>query len=388
MKQVDIVVIGAGSLGAMALWQLGHRSDLRVLGIERYGPVNRHGSYAGESRLFRTAVKEGRIFNDLADRSVGLWRDLEEQAGRSIRLPCGALSIGPPDIAPMAATARVIGEFDIPHRMLDERQLRDQYPQFAIDAGDIGILDVRGGALRPEVAVFSALQVAEDRGVDMWYGTEVVDIAPDETGVVVTTGTTAVRADRVMVTAGSWTTELLPELAGLIDVRPIGLTWAMPTDISRYTPEHLPVFLRDRVEPDGSIVHWFGTPTLDGYSIKIGLYPERWDAVSAVSDVPTAYTEERLDEIGPRLVECMPGLIGAPVRASVHHDGYTGNAVPVVERFGGGRVIVAAGLSGNGFKFAPAYGLMLAQLAIGDESDLLRPEFAADRHPERGPVVG
>ena len=53
----DYVVIGCGSIGSMALWQLTELAlGASVLGIERFDRVHTKGSYSGESRLFRVAL--------------------------------------------------------------------------------------------------------------------------------------------------------------------------------------------------------------------------------------------------------------------------------------------------------------------------------------------
>jgi glycine/D-amino acid oxidase-like deaminating enzyme len=43
------------------------------------------------------------------------------------------------------------------------------------------------------------------------------------------------------------------------------------------------------------------------------------------------------------------------------------------------RTLVAAGFSGHGFKFAPAIGEILAQLALGQDAPLLPDIFSVER---------
>src|SRR5690554_6026573 len=97
MKHADVVVVGAGSIGAMTLWQLSQHADLNVVGVDAYPPMNLNASYAGESRLFRTIVKEGALFNDHVDTSLELWHQLADLTSRPILHQCGMLSIGPSD---------------------------------------------------------------------------------------------------------------------------------------------------------------------------------------------------------------------------------------------------------------------------------------------------
>ena len=84
VQKTNVVVIGAGTVGAMALWQLSKREGLDVVGLEQFGRVHSHGSYAGESRVFRTAVHEGGTYVRMIQRSRDLWRELEAESGRDI----------------------------------------------------------------------------------------------------------------------------------------------------------------------------------------------------------------------------------------------------------------------------------------------------------------
>ena len=64
----SVIVVGLGSIGSMTLWQLA-KQGVDVLGIEQFGRVHTEGAYAGESRLFRVAAKEGELFTPALLRS-------------------------------------------------------------------------------------------------------------------------------------------------------------------------------------------------------------------------------------------------------------------------------------------------------------------------------
>jgi sarcosine oxidase len=90
----DVVVVGLGSIGSMSLWQLARRGA-DVLGIEQFGRVHTYGAYAGESRLFRAAAKEGEVFIPALLRARELWHELGASYGQDPLLRVGALSVGP-----------------------------------------------------------------------------------------------------------------------------------------------------------------------------------------------------------------------------------------------------------------------------------------------------
>ena len=387
VRTVDVAVIGVGTMGSMALWQLSKVPGLRVLGLEQYGPAHTHGSFSGESRLFRAAAKEGALYVPAALEARRLWQELEAESGRQILLPVGALSIGPRGFADLEATRETIREYDLPAQELGVDELRERYPQFALEADDVGILDELGGGIRPEVAVMTATERAVAGGAEVTYRTEVLGLAEDADGVTLTTSAGAVRAGHVVVTAGSWTSRVLPELTSLIHVEAYALSWFMPRHIEQFGPDVMPVFMRDL---DG--VHAFGAPSLDGYSIKI--CPKlSWEPVDHPSRIPSGLTSEQIAWLGQQAHRMIPDLVPDPVRWSIHHDSVTPTHVPVIDRIGAGRagagragagrISVATGMSGNGFKFAPAYGRILAELATRGSSEWQQPAFTLSGHLAR-----
>lgn len=384
MRKTDVIVIGAGTVGSMALWQLSQVDGLEVVGIEQYGRVHSLGSYAGESRVFRTAVHEGGTYVEMIQRSRELWRELERESGRSIYAEVGALSIAPEGFPDLVTALGTVRDFDLPHRMLSEEDLRREYPQHRIQPGDVGLLDLQGGGLRPEVAVMSALDLAEANGTRLLFNTSVIGVEERADGVVVRTTQGAWLADRVVIASGSWSTRLSPELKDLLRLQVLGLTWFMPKDPTAFAPERFPAFLRD-VGP----IHFFGAPSYDGYTFKACTNPE-WPVMRDVSEVPRHHTREELVKIGQRAAELFEGINPEPVRESVHHCAYTPDRLPVVDVNASGRMVTVAGLSGHGFKFSPTLGKYAAALATGvsPENAGVDARFALTAHLRRLAELG
>ena len=276
-----------------------------------------------------------------------------------------------------------VREFDIPHRVLSNEELRAEYPQHIVNDDDIALLDEHGGGLRPEVAVMSALDLAEQNGARLFFNTPVIDIEERADGVVVRTTQGAWLAGTVVIASGSWSTRLRPQLNELLRLQVLGLTWFMPKDPEAFVPAKFPAFLRD-----AGAVHFFGAPSFDGYAFKACTNPE-WPVFRDVSEVPTHHTREELIRIGQRAAELFDGVNPEPVRESVHHCAYTPDRLPVVDRTD--RVVTITGLSGHGFKFSPQLGEWAAQLVQGEENTV-DPRFALAEHMQRlaelGPYTG
>ncbi|PZU43794.1 MAG: N-methyl-L-tryptophan oxidase [Microbacterium sp.] len=377
IREVDVAVVGAGSMGSMALWHLSKSTHLSVLGIEQYGPAHGHSAFAGESRLFRAANKEGALYTAAALQARELWTELEQESGRQLLLKTGVLAIGPEGHPFLESTQRSISEGDLPHRVLDAAALRREYPQFAVEDGDVGIMDVLGGGLRPELAVASVQRAAIRRGAEILYNTPVLGIDEGVSGVTISTSAGVVRAQRVIVTVGAWTSVLMPEMSDLVTAIAIPLTWFIPEDITQFTADRFPCWMRDL---DGE--HAFGVPTLDGYSVKI----------APTTDIPTIQdpaadlvelTREQLLECTAIATRMIPGIVPEVVRSSIHPESTTADHVPILDVSTSGRIVIGGGFSGNGFKFSPAYGRILAELAEYGASALQHPMFTLEHHRRR-----
>ena len=371
----DVIVVGLGSMGSMAAWRLAKRPGVRVIGIEQFGLGHPHGGFSGESRLFRTAYHEGSGYVPMLLRARELWLELGEAADRSLLLPIGALSIGKADQASLMTVLDSVADHSLPHEVLSGREIAVRWPQHAVDDDHMGVLDLLGGAVRPEAAVLSAIELAERHGASISTGEQVICIDPQGDGtVVVRTDSRTLRATSVVVSAGAWSERLNPELKARTEIYPLLLTWFLPRLESSFDPQNFPAFIRD--EPG---VHFFGAPSVDGYTVKVS--PARMlPPVETMDQMPTSVDPVVLSAVGRAAQRFFPGLYPEPVRYSVHPDAFTTDKVPVIDRSSDGTVVTLAGFSGHGFKFAPIIGEMAADLALTGASDLFDPSFALDAH--------
>ncbi|MDT0441445.1 N-methyl-L-tryptophan oxidase [Streptomyces johnsoniae] len=372
----DFAVIGLGAMGSMTAWQLA-RAGASVIGFEQYGLGHDRGASAGESRLFRMAYHEGAAYVPLLRRARELWQDLSELSGQRLFHPTGCLSIGRPELPQMRNVLASVDEHGLDHEVLDPEQLAARYPQHLVHDGEIGILDSGGGVLRPEPAVLAACAQAREHGARLLPRTRVTAVRYEDDRVRITAGGTEYTARTVIFTAGPWSEQLLPDLAPHLTVRPLVLTWFAPAgDPADYAEDRFPAFIRDT---EG--VHLFGVPVLDGMSVKTGF-------ADVFGDLPDAeaYTrdldERRLRPVGEAVRRFLPGLHPDPLRYAVYMEGYTPDRTAVVDRLPGtDRALVLAGFSGHGFKMAPAFGRIAAELALHGGTDLDLTSMSATRFP-------
>lgn len=276
MMDADVVVVGVGAMGSMAAWRLAARGA-RVLAFDQFEPPHDRGSSHGESRIIRTAYFEGPGYVPLLRRAFELWRQLERESGTSILTMTGALMIGRPESAVIAGTLESVRAHGLAHEVLDRDAMAARYPQHRLDADELGIYEADAGLLRPERGVAAAIARAESLGATVRRDTPVaaIDVVGSDE-VRVTAGDEVYVARHVVVSAGSWLGDLLPQVRTPLRVERQTPAWFPVHQPALYGPERFPVFVRAlRVgDGEGDDRHRYGFPTLDGATAKVAIHHE------------------------------------------------------------------------------------------------------------------
>jgi sarcosine oxidase len=356
--RADVAIVGLGAMGALSAWRLAARGA-RVIGFEQFRPGHDRGSSHGETRIFRTAYFESPEYVPLLQGAHQLWRQLEQEAGAQLLTLTGGLAIGRPDgelVAGVLASAR---ENQLPHRLLDSTEMTRLYPQHRLDAGDVAVLDEQAGFLRPERSIAAAASRAEALGARLLAETRVTSIATSSGGVEIETSRGRYKAERALVTAGPWTSKLLPRLGLPLRVERQMMAWMAVEDPALFAPQRFPIFIR---EVAGGRFR-YGFPCLDGRSIKIAVHHEGADADP--DSVDREVGDADLLPIRDFAREFLHGVTGEVVNARVCV--YTNTPD---ERFvatspaGMPGVTVLSACSGHGFKFAAVMGELMAELIL------------------------
>ena len=362
----QVAVIGTGSIGSMALWQLA-RSGVSAIGFEQYGIAHDQAAAGGETRIFRTAYLEGAEYVPILQRALDLWRELEAESGRDLLTLNGGLMIGHRDSEAMHNVMASISEFELSHEVLDAEAMSARYPQHVMAPDETAILDHAAGVLRPEFAVAAAAYRARTLGAELRSHERVLDIAAGSDSVTVRTDEREYTVEQAIVTAGPWTSKYAPSLAPHIGPRRLVMTWYQAEDVARWRPDACPIFIRDSED-----AHIFGLPTVDGGSVKVAPHSDDLDA--AFDDADTLdrnVAVEAVRGINAAVARHLRGLIPEPVRVSAYMDGYTSDSHGIVGRAPGAENVWLLGaFSGHGFKMAPAFGQIATDLVTRGTTSL------------------
>ncbi|MEI9988487.1 MAG: N-methyl-L-tryptophan oxidase [Rhizomicrobium sp.] len=353
-RDYDIAVIGLGAAGSAALNALA-RAGVRAVGIDRFDPPHALGSSHGETRLLRTAYAEGPFYVPLVKRAVTLWKAAERRGGVKLFEQTGVVYAGP-DGNPFirgtldAADAKQVrltpargleAWFDLPD---DWRRVRES----------------GGGFVYPERAIATFLKEARRRGATVFKNRACETIDRSGKRVVVRTTRGDIVADRVVVATGAWIGELLPELKPATFVERRVLHWFADPE-RRFTRRRGFAPFAIGTE-DGQMI--YGFPANAKGEVKVAEHVSV-QVIATPDALDRRVTKTDIDAIAPLARRLMPGL-GKRLRSEVCMYPMAKDERFILARHPRDRrIVIGAGLSGHGFKFAPAIGEVLADLALG-----------------------
>jgi monomeric sarcosine oxidase len=369
-ERYDVAVIGLGAAGSATLSALA-RSGATAIGIDRHDPPHAKGSSHGETRLLRTAYSEGAFYVPLVRRAIVLWRALEKRTGTRLFEQTGVVYAGPRDDAFLAAAQAAAKRWRL--NLPVERGL-DAWFQLPPDW--LTLRDAQGGLVYPERAIAAFLKDARAHGAAVRKNCRCTGL--DRSGETVRIKTTrgTIDAARVVVATGAWIDELVPELAARTHVERRVLHWFAAR---RCTAKN--GFRPFAISPrDGRL--FYGFPANARGEVKVAEH-DTVEIVASPSRLKRRIAARDIAAIRPLIAQFMPQL-GRRVRSQVCMYPMSKDEHFILDRHpDDARIVIGAGLSGHGFKFAPAIGEALANLALERRQTVDIGAFALSRRPIR-----
>ena len=374
----DVIVVGVGGMGSATAFHLARRG-VDVLGVERYDVPHDAGSSHGVTRIIRLPQYEDPAYVPLVRRAFDLWEELEARSGRDLLHRVGSVDFGPVDGDLFEGSRRSCEVHDIPHEVLTGAELNDRFPGYGVPDDYRAVYQPDGGFLHCEGATVAHVEAAQAEGATVRARERVEDWTADESGVRLSTDRGSYAADALVVTAGAWTGQLLPALDEYLQPERQVLSWFQPADPATFAPERFPVFVGDT--PLG---HYYGFPVYDVPGFKLGRFHHReeYGTPAELAREPDREDERLLREFAEAY---FPEGSGPTMRLSTCMFTNTPDEHFLLDRHPEHpNVVVGAGFSGHGFKFASAVGEILADLALDGDTDHAIEPFRLDRFDRSG----
>jgi sarcosine oxidase len=353
-RAYDVAVVGLGAMGSQAALELASRGA-RVLGLDRHRPPHTLGSTHGRTRIIREAYFEEPLYVPIVQRAYELWRGLEERSGTRLLTITGGLMLGAPGSEVVAGARTSAIEHGLPYEELTAQEVRERFPAYAVPDEHVAIFEPRAGFLEPEAAVEATLALAAKAGAELRFDEAVLEL---DDGTL-RTGRGTYAADRIVVAAGAWLPELLPPLAAAFTPARQPLLWLEPREPELFGPDRFPIFVWEW-QPGWA---FYGFPDVgDGFKAAVHHHGEATTPATVDREL-RAEDEEAIRELVRRYFPAGDGDLretAVCLYTNTPDEHFVIDTLPEDER-----VIVASPCSGHGFKFAPAIGEVLADLATG-----------------------
>lgn len=382
--EYDVVVVGAGVIGCSTAFHLARLGVRRVALVERrhvaWGASGRSGALV---RTHYTNAPEAR----LALAALPWFEEWEDRVGGSCGfVPTGFVQlVAPADAVRLRGNVDRLREVGVETEVLDPADLRRLAPYLRVEDGEPAAYEPRSGYADPEATTHALAAAARRLGVAVLEGREVTRIAVEGGRVRgVETGSGPLGCSVVVVAGGNWSRSLLDAAGVSVPIHPTRVQVARferPSALPGGAAGHLTVIDRRHgyyARPAGE------TATLVGMSGSHRPLPD-------LDDFPRHNDDDFVRVARAQLARRLPAFAGAPYVGG--HMGpldvtEDGKAVlgwaPGVEG-----LVLAVGMSGTGFKKAPAIGACLAELVTRGAAETAPIEpFRPGRFAEGEPLAG
>ena len=376
---VDVIVLGLGAVGSATAMCLAERG-LCVRGFDQYAPPHHLGSSHGLSRIYRQAYFEDTRYVPMLLRARELWQKLERDSQRALLHLTGALLLGRPGGELVERSAESARQFDLPYEILEPGETRRRYPMFAVADRSQALLEPNAGYLLPEDCITQQLRKSQKNGAQLHLNEPVVawNAEPGHIGVKVSTPYGTYSADRLVITAGPWASQVLSELNLPLRVTRQVLYWFAPQwGLKDFRPGGCPVYMFE-AEAGQPLLYGFPLTGPDSEGVKVALHGSNEVCVPGSIDRVIRPDDERF--IRERLATTVPRLAGRLLHAETCLYTMTPDEHFIIDTHPQhAAVTVTAGLSGHGFKFAIVLGEVVADLALNGKSKFDLSLFSINR---------
>jgi sarcosine oxidase len=363
MEQYDVAVVGLGVLGSAAAYHAAQKGK-KVIAFEQFELGHVHGASHDTSRIVRT-TNSSPEYVALAQAAYKDWAALEKATDQKLLTITGGVFFLPKDApTPIGDFTRSLDARNVPYEVLNAKEVNKRWPQFDIPDTVDTVYTADTGIAHAAKTVLAMQSLARTHGAVLKEHTRVDRVIPKASGsgVVIQTSKGQVHAAKVILAADAWTNKLLAPLGVHIplSVMQEQVTYFKPTEEQAWESSRFPVWI------------WGGDPCFYGF-------PSFGEpTIKAARDTSNNFMtpEQRTYVHSPQLLEQLNSFMGKvmpdngrqPLRTVTCQYTITPDRQFVISPLEKHRDIIVGLGAAHAFKFAPAFGRVLAELAIDGKS--------------------
>lgn len=367
MERYDVAVVGLGVLGSGAAYYAA-KKGAKVIGFEQFELGHVRGASHDTSRIVRTS-NFAPEYVALAKSAYRDWAELERITGYKMLTTTGGVVFFAPD-APMPASGftKSLDTENVPYELLDAHEVKRRWPQFDIPDSTSTVFSADSAVAHAAKTVGTLQALARSHGAILRDNTPVTRVTPlmsdgQSSGVLIETLNGRFQAAKVILATDAWINKLLAPLSVHIPVSVMQeqVTYYKPSDPSAFDPDRFPVWI------------WFGATCYYGFPC----YGE--PTIKAGRDTSNNHMspEERTFVHSPQLLEQLSSFMNGfipderrqPLRTVTCQYTITPERQFVISPLENHPDIIVGLGAAHAFKFAPAFGRVLAELAVDGFTD-------------------
>ncbi len=361
----SVLVVGGGIFGATAALEL--RTRGHPVKLLDPGPLpHPDASSTDISKVIRADYGPDAFYAQLVGECISRWHQWNAEARQTLYHETGYLILAREKMKPGGFehdSWAVLGKMGHPLERLAPGYLARRFPSWSEEHYPDGYFNLRAGWAESADTVSWLLGKARDRGAEIVEGQAMATLlerGSRVSGVVTTTGEEHA-AGVVVVAAGAWTPTLLPWLGDAL--------WSVGQPVYHFGPPDPEPYLPERFPPwsaDIANTGWYGFPVKPDGTLKVANHGDGLHVDPRSEKVVPLENDEKFRDFLRERV----GLADAPVlrrRLCLYCDSRDGDFWIDHDPSREG-LVVAAGGSGHGFKFAPVLGTIVADVVEGKEN--------------------
>lgn len=364
----NTIVIGLGSMGSSALYQLAKRGA-KVLGLEQFGIGHKKGSHSGQSRIVRKAYFEHPDYVPLLEEAYKGWDSIQQETGKQLFHKNGLVYFGEPGHEVMEGVKSSAEHFGL---NIEQRTGNVEHGMFQVSSGFEVLFESEAGFAVTEETIRSYTEQAEKLGAEVQTGETVMGWRLKDNYVEVHTDKMEYHTEKLILTAGAYTSQLIPGFSNQLKVTRQLIFWIKPEAPDQFTPERFPCWVVAEPEYPGI---FYGFPILSTEQGGNGLLKVAHHTPGEFilpTDLDKFNPDKEKKKLLSFLKKYMPEVGGDIVEVTACMYTYSPDENFIIDFLPdtNSRVVMAAGFSGHGFKFVPVVGSILADLALNGRTGL------------------
>ncbi len=374
LTSYDVLVIGGGIFGITAALEL-HQRGYKTAVLDP-GPLPHPLAASTDiSKVIRLEYGRDETYMSMAEQALEGWERWNEEFPEKLYHNTGVTMVTRQPMEPGGY------EYESYHHMLrrghrperlDGKSIAERFPAWKAGAFVDGYFHAKGGFAESGRVVEVLIQRAKEMGVTLYAGQTVSEIVTENNKVkgVKTLEGQQFNTELVLVAAGAWTPVILPELGSVMRATGHPVFHLKTADSTLFKPPTFTVFTAD-IAKSG----WYGFPLhprlgvikIANHGVGQELHPVFDKRV--VTDVDIRNLRNFLENTFPLLKDASIINTRRCLYCDTHDEHFWIDHHPEITG-----LVVAAGGSGHGFKFAPILGTLIAD-AVDSRANQFLPKF-------------